>query len=241
MKTLIAVATQHTVEEFKNTRLSKSLINHKEKQSIVSYTIKPTYKNTTGLCEVYNKYITKENIEKYDCILFVHDDVYIDSVNFLTCIREQFKQGYDVVGLAGGSRLQVKKPCLWHLMCRPDSLSGVVAHYKNKTEYYQTFFGPSPRPVVLLDGLFIAVKTKSIASYNVQFDENIKGFHHYDLKFCVDCHVAGMKLTTAPIQVIHDSPGLTKFTEEFALSEDYLYNILSKRAETSKSFLEKIC
>mgnify|MGYP003661581834 FL=1 len=234
MKTLIATATKHNVTDFKNTRLAKSLKRHKAQQSIVSYDLQPTYENKYGLCSVYNKYLTKENLKKYDCILYVHDDIHIDSVNFLTCIREQFKLGYDVVGLAGGSKLQIKKPCLWHLMSKPDSLSGVVAHYKNKNEYYQTIFGPTPREVVLLDGLFLAVKTKSIALNKVQFDENIKGFHHYDLKFCIDCHMAGMKLTTAPIQVIHDSPGLTEFTEEFALSEDYLYNVLTTYANKRK-------
>ena len=39
MKTLIAVATKHTEADFKNTRLAKSLASHKEKQSIVSYTL----------------------------------------------------------------------------------------------------------------------------------------------------------------------------------------------------------
>ena len=56
----------------------------------------------------------------------------------------------------------------------------------------------------------------------------------HDLKFCFDCHVAGMMLTTSPIQVIHDSPGLTEFTEEFAISEDYFYNVLSKYANKRK-------
>tara|TARA_R100000908_G_C3743654_1_gene139548 strand:- start:158 stop:862 length:705 start_codon:yes stop_codon:yes gene_type:complete len=234
MKTLIATATKHNKIDFKNTRLSKSLKSHKKSQSIVSYELQPTYENTYGLCNVYNRYLTKENINKYDCILFVHDDIHIDSINFLTCIRDQFKLGYDVVGLAGGSKLQIKKPCLWHLMCKQDTYSGVVGHYKNKNEYYQTIFGPTPKEVILLDGLFMAVKTKSIALNNIQFDENIKGFHHYDLKFCLDCHLAGMRLTTAPIQVIHDSPGLTEFTEEFAKSEDYLYNVLVKHANKRK-------
>ena len=176
MKTLIAAATKHTPADFKNTRLSKSLTNHKENQSIVSYKLEPTYENVNGLCSTYNKYLTKDNLKEYDCILFVHDDVYIDSVNFLRCIREQFKRGYDVVGLAGGSKLQIKKPCLWHLMCKPETYSGVVGHYKDKNEYYQTIFGPTPKEVVLLDGLFLAVKTKSLIINKIQFDENIKGF-----------------------------------------------------------------
>ena len=154
MKTLIATATKHTETDFKSTRLAKSLSNHRDKQSIVSYDLIPTYENKYGLCSVYNRYLTKQNLKDYDCILFVHDDIFIDSINFLTCIRDQFKKGYDVVGLAGGSKLQIKKPCLWHLMCKQESYSGIVAHYKNKTEYYQTIFGPTPREVVLLDGLF---------------------------------------------------------------------------------------
>tara|TARA_R100000008_G_C3587535_1_gene173710 strand:- start:4413 stop:5117 length:705 start_codon:yes stop_codon:yes gene_type:complete len=234
MKTLIATATKHDIDGFKNTRLSKSLTYHKENQSVVNYELEPTFNNTTGLCSVYNNYLTKKYLKKYDCILFVHDDLHIDSVNFLTCIREYFKKGYDVVGLAGGSKIQIKKPCLWHILCKPETLSGVVAHYKNKTDYYQTIFGQVPKEVVLLDGLFLAVKTKSLALHNIRFDENIKGFHHYDLKFCLDCHLAGMRLTTAPIQVIHDSPGLTKFTEEFAKSEEYLYNVLVKHADQRK-------
>ena len=40
MKTLIATATKHNEHDFKNTRLSKSLNNHKENQSIVPVEIK---------------------------------------------------------------------------------------------------------------------------------------------------------------------------------------------------------
>ena len=234
MKTLIATATKHSLSNFKNSRLAKSLTYHKPRQTNVSYSIQPTYENTDGLCSVYNTYLTKENLNTYDCILFVHDDIFIDSVNFLQIIRENFKKGFDVVGLAGGSKLQVKKPCLWHLLCKPETLSGVVPHYSDKTTYSHTIFGPVPREVILLDGLFLAVRTKSLALNNITFDENIKGFHHYDLKFCFDCFVAGMRLTTAPIQVIHESPGLTQITEEYSKSEEYFYNTLVEHANKRK-------
>ena len=62
--------------------------------------------------------------------------------------------------------------------------------------------------------------------YNIRFDENIKGFHHYDLKFTLDCHFAGMNLTTAPIHVIHESPGLVNTTDEYLSSEEYIFNFL---------------
>ena len=229
MKTLIAVATKSTKAGFISSRLSKSL-HHHEENTITTFDLEPTYSNTSGLCDVYNNYLTTDNFKKYDCILFVHDDIFIDSINFLVEIRNLFKQGFDVVGLAGGSKIQVKRPCLWHLLCRPNTLSGVVSHYQNKTDYAPTIFGQTPKPVILLDGLFLAVRTKSIAKKKIKFDKNIKGFHHYDLKFCLDCHLAGLRLTTAPIHVIHESPGLNQITEEYGKSEEYFYNTLVEHA-----------
>ena len=233
MKTLIAVATQTNEASFKATRLSRSLTHHEE-NTITTFDLQPTYKNTSGLCAVYNNYFTPDNFKKYDCILFVHDDVFIDSINFLVEIRNLFKQGFDVVGLAGGSKLQTRKPCLWHIMCQWETLSGIVSHYTNNTDYQPTIFGPTPKSVILLDGLFLAVRTKSIAQKKIKFDRNIKGFHHYDLKFCLDCHLAGLRLTTAPIHVIHESPGLLTQTEEYSKSEDYLYNTLLEHANKRK-------
>jgi len=233
MKTLIAVATKHSNSGFTRTKLSQSLTYH-ENNTITTFDLEPTYKNTDGLCSVYNDYLSSNNLKKYDCILFVHDDVFIDSINFLKQIRTQFQQGFDVVGLAGGSKLRVRKPCLWHLMCNPTSLSGIVSHYTKATEYAPTIFGPTPREVILLDGLFFAVRTKSIVQQKIRFDNNLKGFHHYDLKFCLDCHLAGLRLTTAPIHVIHESPGLLNHTEEYSKSEDYFYNTVVKYANKRK-------
>jgi len=233
MKTLIAVATQSNKSSFKATRLSRSLTLHAN-NTVTTFDLEPTYSNTNGLCAVYNKYLTSQNLKKYDCILFIHDDVFIDSINFLTEIRNLFKQGFDVVGLAGGSKLQVTRPCLWHFLCKKETLSGVVSHYQNNTDYSTTIFGLTPKEVILLDGLFLAVRTKSIAKKKIKFDTNMKGFHHYDLKFCLDCHLAGLRLITAPIHVIHESPGLLNHTEEYSKSEDYFYNTLVKHADKRK-------
>ena len=169
MKTLIAVATQCNESSFKNTRLSKSLTHHEE-NTITTFDLQPTYKNTSGLCAVYNNYFTLGNLKKYDCILFVHDDVFIDSINFLVEIRNAFKRGFDIIGVAGGSNLRVQKPCLWHLLCRPDTISGIVSHYNNNTDYSPTIFGQTPKEVILLDGVFLAVRTKSISEKKVKFD-----------------------------------------------------------------------
>jgi len=224
MKTLIAVATKHNELTFKNTRLFKSLALHRN-----HFDLQPTYENKDGLCKVYNNYLIDKNLNEYECILFVHDDVFIDSVNFIEEISILFKQGFDMVGVAGSSKMELKKPCLWHLMANKETTSGVVSHYVNNTnQYFQSIFGVSPKEVIILDGLFLAVKTKSIVKSNVRFDINLRGFYHYDLKFCLDCHFAGLRLTTAPIHVIHESHGLREFTEDYKISEDYFYNTLMK-------------
>jgi len=233
MKTLIAVATKSTRASFRTSRLFKSLTHHEE-NTITTFDLQPTYENTSGLCAVYNNYLTPENFKKYDCILFVHDDVFIDSINFLVEIRNSFKRGFDVVGLAGGSKLQIRKPCLWHIMCKREALSGIVSHYQNNTDYSPTVFGSTPKEVVLLDGVFLAIRTKSIAKEKIRFDTNLTGFHHYDLKFCLDCHLAGLRLTTAPIHVIHESPGLLNHTESYSNSEEYFYNTLLEHADKRK-------
>ena len=119
-------------------------------------------------------------------------------------------------------------------MCKSNTLSGIVSHYISSTEYAPTIFGPSPQEVILLDGLFFAIRTKSIKQKKLKFDGNIEGFHHYDLKFCLDSHLAGLRLTTAPIHVIHESPGLFNQTPEYRKSEDYFYNTLVEHANKRK-------
>lgn len=232
MSILIVTATKLNEKAFKEkSKLHNSLHLHVEDYPVHAY-----YENTKSLVDVYNDAIDKF-AKKYDILLFVHDDVFIDSVNFYNTICFYLNSGYSVVGLAGGSKLKVEKPCLWHLMSNRETLSGIVSHYhrlptKKASQFYNpTIFGDTPKQVVLLDGLFLAVKTKDILNKNIQFDSNIKGFHHYDLKFCLDCHLAGLKLITAPIHVIHESPGLLEQTNEFNNSQEYFYNFLKQHVK----------
>ncbi len=186
--------------------------------------------NTEGLTSIYNNYIDKWWDKKY--IIFAHDDLFIESVNFLDKLQEQFDKGFSVVGLAGGSKCKKEKPFLWHLVTQKDTQSGVVYHrYNNIPEHgdfdHPTVFGPAPKEVAVLDGLFIAIDREKIVSKNIKFDENIKGFHFYDLKFSIDCKKAGLRLTTASIKAIHNSHGLSQGPDEkFKQAEEYLFSTL---------------
>jgi len=185
--------------------------------------------NTEGLTSVYNNFIEKWWDKKY--IIFAHDDLFIESVNFLDKLQEQFDKGFSVVGLAGGSKCKKEKPFLWHLVTKKETQSGIVYHRHNVPDIgsvdHPTVFGPAPKEVALLDGLFIAIDREKIISENILFDEKIKGFHFYDLKFSIDCKKAGLRLTTALIKTIHNSHGLSKGPDEkFKQAEEYLFSTL---------------
>ena len=206
-----------TTKKYKDTLLYQSLVDQSYDGNFVFIE-----DNKRGLCQVYNEYITDE----HDCVIFVHDDVYIDSCKFVNKVYKGFEK-FDICGLAGGSGLKVEKPLLWHLMSNRETHSGVVSH-KIKDSYIPTKFGEIGKKVVLLDGLFLAVQPKKLIDKKIKFDENIKGFHHYDLKFSIDCFRAGLILGTIPVHAIHASPGLQSFTREYLESEEYFYKELKK-------------
>jgi len=182
--------------------------------------------NTTPICKVYNKMIT--DVVKggqYESVIFLHDDVYIED-RHLTEKVDKYLQQYDIIGLAGGTDLHIRKPCLWHIMC--NERYGTVGHYidnKNITHWYGTTFGVSDIRVTVIDGLFIAAKASIFKDSNLMFDNDLPGFHHYDLKFCIDANNLKFKIGVVPILVTHMSPGLKSLkNEEYLKSEDIFYN-----------------
>ena len=219
--TKVLVVSATSKKDYKDTLLYKSLIDQNYQGQFIFHV-----ENKLGLCKLYNKYINTS----WETVIFVHDDVYIDSCDFINKVYNGFEK-FDVCGLAGGSNLKVKKPLLWHLMVDKSTYSGVVSH-KFEKNYLPTVFGPIGKKVVLLDGLFLAVQPTKLIEKNVKFDENITGFHHYDLKFSIDCFKNNLTLGTVPVHVVHDSPGLKDFSDEYHKSEEYFYKELKKLHDT---------
>lgn len=219
VNTLIVSATKKLSSQ--GTKLCKSLAKHNLQGCDVEFVLN----NKKGICSVYNSFLKDTD---YSTIIFVHDDVHIDSVDFVDTVKTGL-QNHSVVGVAGGSKIKKTPPALWHLLTKKETQSGIVYHptHKNSNHYFPSFFGPTPKPVSILDGVFLAVNTKDVLSNNILFDENIKGFHHYDIKFCIDCKLAGLSLSTLPINIMHDSPGLSDFDESYRESEKYFLDFLN--------------
>jgi len=164
--------------------------------------------NSKGLSSVYNSIIDTQS-NNFDYIVFLHDDVFVDDLNICEKLIKAHSQ-FDIVGLAGGVNPVIKAPALWHLMCGGfggGNLRGAVAHPTGPETIAMTSFGVTPSRVVILDGLFLSLKIKSIKSADWKFNENYT-FHHYDIASSLDANAKKLKLGVAPIWVIHSSPGL---------------------------------
>lgn len=174
------------------------------------------FNNRQGLPKVYNEFLDLAIREKFEYVMFIHDDVHLE--HDPRPKLEKLFQEYDIVGVAGCSKAEIKSPALWHLMGQ-GHLHGAVAH-KHGDKKYMTSFGSYPQRLVMIDGVFMAFNRKAIET--VRFDEDCpSGFHFYDLlisKICVD---KGLKIGVGDIMITHESPGLREFSEDWLAGESY--------------------
>ncbi len=190
---------------FAETALGRSLSLHRP--SAVELRLFPG--NRQGLPEVYNTAISESG--KGDVILlFVHDDVHLCDFHWAERLREGLA-AFDVVGLAGNRRRVPGQPA-WlftdETLTRDsrDHLSGIVGHGRALPLDGVNDYGPSGKPVKLLDGLFLAVRSDTLRAKSLSFDERFD-FHFYDLDFCRQAERAGLSMGTWPISVVHESAG----------------------------------
>ena len=180
-------------------------------------------KNTTGLPEIYNKYINSKYLKKHDIVLFVHDDVYIDDLKLRGKLYS-YIQAFDITGVAGCVKPVIKSPALWHLMAERENHRGYVSHTittpHGEPGVVCTSFGYTPSRVVLIDGLFMAVNLQRALLIDWKFNTNFN-FHHYDMSSCLDANKKMLRIGVAPINIIHDSPGLKSLNDKnFLESQD---------------------
>ena len=179
--------------------------------------------NTNALAKCYNKAIDFAIEEDVDNLILVHDDVILE--NYSTERLDNLMQKFDVVGVAGTTQVKLQSPALWHIMgggFGSGNLHGAVAHGDGKTKH-MTAFGPYPKRVVLLDGVFLAISRKVFEK--IRFDESCPAkWHFYDLDYTMQCYKAGFKLGVGDILITHQSPGLSNVTQEFKDGSEWFLN-----------------
>lgn len=193
----IGYSTKSTKPEFQNYLVKSSgfkkikvieKINHGEK----------------SLCEVYNEII---NDSETDIVVLCHDDIYFDSTAWYPKIIKHFENGeYGIIGVAGTTHLP--ESGMWWEDRR--KMVGIVNHESNGNKWeskYSESFGNNVEPVILVDGLFIAIHKQRIKKL---FVEDFKGFHFYDVPFCFENYLEGVKIgVITNIRITHKSIGQT--------------------------------
>jgi GT2 family glycosyltransferase len=209
-----ASATQKSHDEFwKDSHLAKFL--RKAKVSDQAYI---AYNNKIGLPDVYNHAIL--HCEQ-DYVVCVHDDVIVEDLFWLEKLEQGFRE-FEILGLAGASAMQIKSPALWHLMSPKENWCGFVNHFTPDNHSFATNFGLSPKRCVVMDGLFLALNKNAIIDKGVLFDPQFH-FHHYDIDFCIQANKAGLKMSTIPLHVTHQSGGLNSTSDKVWKNSENLF------------------
>lgn len=169
--------------------------------------------NQFSLPEIYNKAISE--IDTNDAItVFSHNDIEFDTKNWGKKLLKHFnnpKNDYQIIGVAGA--VELNKHSTWWLdnnnQMNFSKMVGIVNHdnglRKWESKYSEQHYGV--KPVLLIDGLFMAVDLDEIEH---KFDESYKGFHYYDLSFCFPNYLDGCNIgVITDIRITHKSIGQT--------------------------------
>jgi len=221
VKFRIVCATRETREDFAvKTALGRSLALFP--YPFVELRLFPS--NSRGLPALYNTAL-REAARDPAILIFVHDDVYFFDFFWPNHVVEGLRS-FDVIGLAGNKRRVPAQPA-WRFLDDKltrdarENLSGIVAHGANWPPAYVSYYGPPCEPVKLMDGLMMACASETLLSRHIEFDERFE-FHFYDLDFCRQAEVKGLRLGTWSISVMHASDGNFKSPSWGSAYSEYL-------------------
>jgi len=158
-----------------------------------------------GLTELYNRALKEAS---NNIIVFCHDDIIFDTKNWGNKLLKVMDKNpeYGIVGIAGSRELPTSAKW-WQ---NPNHMYGQVFHQKDGNRWLSKYSPKKPLfldNVVVVDGLFFAVNREIIKE---TFDEDVKGFHFYDVDFSFRNYIKGVKVgVTSDIDVTHLSIGET--------------------------------
>lgn len=187
-------------------KIDDDYLNHVEKMFSHPKTQILIYENdgVSSLTEIYNDGL-KESL--YDIVVFMHDDLILETRNITPKIVKLFDKNeeYGIIGIAGTDNLL--SGVWWQ---DRSSMYGIVGHEhegKRHVNYYsKENYNEKLKEVIVVDGLFFMVHKKRIKKI---FNEEFKGFHFYDISFCVDNFLNDVKIgVTTKIRLTHKSIGM---------------------------------
>lgn len=176
--------------------------------------------NGESLTKAYNRGL---NQAKYDIVVFCHDDIIINTKQWGNKLLKHYSNNseYGILGVAGTKYLDVSGKW-WE---KRKKMYGIVGHtHDGKTwvSKYSKDIGNGIEDVVVVDGVWFSIDKTKIKK---KFDETVDGFHFYDIEFCFQNYLEGVKIGIhTNLSITHKSLGVTndewelnrvKFSEKY--------------------------
>ena len=154
-----------------------------------------------GLCAVYNELGKKAN---YNILCFIHEDILFDTEEWGKILSNVFNETHiGVLGIAG-SKYKSAFCSGWYTGNKEFDCANVLHRFSDHDE--KIYLSPSGNSVVgevvCIDGVFIACK-KEVWEQTLFDEENLKGFHFYDLDFSLRAAQNFKVAVTYQIDIAH--------------------------------------
>jgi hypothetical protein len=195
----VVCSSQYPLDDFKEHIIKTSGLHNKIE--FLGYENKGEF----SLTEIYNRGL-KES--KNNIVVFCHSDITIETKQWGNKLIKMFEKNpeFGIIGVAG-SKYMPESGQWW---VKPKKMYGRVAHtHEGKTwlSSYSDDLGQTLEEVVVCDGVWFALDKTKIKK---EFNENVKGFHFYDVTFTFENYLEGVKVgVTTAIRVNHQSIGMT--------------------------------
>jgi GT2 family glycosyltransferase len=182
----------------KHTEHLKKMAGH-PKVEVIEY-----INNGIPLTKAYNELLEKA---KYDIVVFCHDDIEVETTQFAKKLKRHYDSSdYGILGVAGTKELH-ESGQWW---ANAGAMFGRVWHThegKKSLSKYSEDLGNNIEEVIVVDGVFFSVMKSRL---KMKFDNNVNGFHFYDIDFCFHNYLEGVKVGVhTNIKINHMSIGMT--------------------------------
>ncbi|MCB0775921.1 MAG: hypothetical protein KDB99_06305 [Chitinophagaceae bacterium] len=186
-----------------------------------------------GLCEVYNRLAQNA---KFDIICFLHEDIIFETKDWGKSLCDKYMDNADlgVIGVAG-SKYKSRVYSGWYTGLKEFDCANIKHQYPDRFEHI--YLSPSSKgilieDVVCVDGVFISCR-KSVWE-EIRFNENeIPGFHFYDIDFSVRASKAWKVSVTYDINIVHFTLG-GDFGENWVNTAFLYHNMVNKELPFTK-------
>ena len=160
--------------------------------------------NGESLTKAYNRGLKQAT---NDIVVFCHDDITFDKGGWAKKLIKHYETtDYGILGVAGTKYLS-ETGRWWD---KRKSMYGRVRHTSDGKSWmskYSPDLANEIEDVIVVDGVFFSVHKKRLKK---DFDESVEGFHFYDVDFCFQNYLEGVKVGVhTNVKVNHQSIGET--------------------------------